>query len=419
MAARPRGFGAPVATADETADRASIRRANLGVILRRLRDHGPRSRTRLAEETGLPKATISSLMNELSDLGLVREGEVERDSVTVGRPRLSVELDGREICGIGVEINVDYVSSIALDLRGKQVFQRRVATDALKLGPEGTLDAVAALVQDALVDIRDSGVEPVGVMVAVPGHTDALAGISTISANLGWHDVAVTPGLRERLGPQAPPLSIGNDARLSTISEYMAVSSTGVRDMVYVTGDIGVGGGIVMGGREHQGFRGATCEFGHMPLDPDSVPCVCGRRGCWETMIGLGALLTLAADPDDVVRAPWTDRERRLAEIRRRAEAGDVRTLAALRQVAADLGRGVALLVDIVSPELVVLGGYFAYFGDYLLDQVQHTIDERVLHPATGGCRVALSTNRFTAAVRGGAQLALEGVFQDPARVAS
>ena len=419
MAAHFRGFGATAATADKPADRASIRRANLAMILRRLRDHGPRSRTQLAEETGLPKATISSLVNERSELGLVREGELERDNAVIGRPRQSVELAGDHVCGVGVEINVDYISAIALDLRGTVAFARRVATDVPGLGPDGTLDAVADLTRDAIEELRGRGIRPIGVTVATPGRSNAASGTVTVAANLGWHNVAVIPGLRQRLGLKSPPLSIGNDARLGTISEYLAVSGSGVRDMVYVTGEIGVGGGIVTGGREHQGFRGATCEFGHMPLNPDSIPCVCGRRGCWETMIGLSALLTLAADPDDPVRDPWTDRKQRLAEVRRRAEAGDARTLAALRQVAVDLGRGVALLVDILHPELVILGGYFAYFGDYLLEQVQHTIDERTLDPDTDECRVALSVHRFTSAVRGGAQLALESVFQDPSSVAA
>src|SRR3954462_3049002 len=101
----------------ERVDHLVVRRSNLGLVLRTLRDAGPRSRARLADDTGLNKATVSSLVAELIDRGLVAEGGVERGGA-VGRPGVVVELDGRRVCGIGVEINVDYVALIVLDLCG-------------------------------------------------------------------------------------------------------------------------------------------------------------------------------------------------------------------------------------------------------------------------------------------------------------
>src|SRR4029450_9627355 len=96
--------------------------------LRHLRDSGPRSRARIAQETGLNKATVSSLVAELGDRRLISAGDVDRDG-TVGRPGLIVHLDGRGVCGIGVELNVDYVATLALDLCGAVLFEERVALD--------------------------------------------------------------------------------------------------------------------------------------------------------------------------------------------------------------------------------------------------------------------------------------------------
>ncbi|MFJ6698353.1 ROK family protein [Streptomyces sp. NPDC091272] len=419
MNQRTRSFGATAGDGRDPADRASIRRNNLGMILRYLRDQGARSRTVLAQETGLPKATISSFIAELAELGLVREGDFERDARSVGRPRQSVELDGRGVCGVGVEIDADHVSVIAIDLRGRDLFERRVPVDVLGLGAEGALDAVAALLREVLAALASRNVRAVGITVAMPGSTDAATGSSLVSANLGWHDVGITTGLRARLGGQAPPLGIGNDARLGGIAEYLAISHTGVRNLLYITGDIGIGGGIMADGLELLGHNGNAGEIGHMPMNPEPVACACGRRGCWETMVGLGVLLSRAADPDDPVHDPRTDREQRLAEIRRRARQGDARTLEALERTAADLGRGVALLVDVLSPQTVVLGGYFAYLGEFLLEPVQHTVDERVLYPGAGGSTVGLAVHGFTSALRGGALFALEAVFQDPGGRAS
>jgi predicted NBD/HSP70 family sugar kinase len=403
-------------TARAAADRSSIRPGNLGLILRCLREGGPRSRSALVQDTGLPKATISTLVTELADLGLVREGEPERGDI--GRPRLSVELDGRTVCGVGLEINIDYIAVIALDFRGQTVFQDRRAIDVPAIGPDATLDIAAQLIAEALSTTGAQGIRTVGVTVAVPGGANAATGTLDGSVSLGWHNVQIIAPLRERLSVHGdiPPITLGNDAHLATVAEYVAVAGAGIRDMLYVTGDVGVGGGVYNDGRTYHGSRGKACEFGHMPINPEPVPCPCGRLGCWETMIGLRTLLSLAADTGDPIQDPWTDRSQRLAELQHRARNGEQRALAALQEIATGLARGIALLIDVYDPRLVVLGGYFTQFGDFLLETVQRTVDERAFSPETAACEVTLSAHGFDSTIRGAAQHALEAILQDPAR---
>src|ERR671929_2298781 len=107
-------------------DQATVRRSNLGLVLRHLRSAGPRSRARIAQDTGLNKATVSSLVTELVARGLVTEVGVERAG-SVGRPGVIVQLAGGGACGIGVEINVDFLACLVLDLRGEVIFERRVS----------------------------------------------------------------------------------------------------------------------------------------------------------------------------------------------------------------------------------------------------------------------------------------------------
>ena len=122
-------------------------------------------------------------------------------------------------------------------------------------------------------------------------------------------------------------------------------------DLVYLTGEVGVGGGVIVAGQLLRGAGGLSGEVGHTALgDPDAV-CGCGRRGCWETVVGLSALLREAADPDDPVHDPARDLETRLAEIARRADAGDARTLAALQKVGTGLGTGAAVLINLFNPQ--------------------------------------------------------------------
>ena len=168
-------------------DRASIRRTNLGLVLRLLRDAGPRSRTRIASDTGLPKPTITGLIGELAGLGLVREDREERLGA-VGRPGLLVEIDGHGFCGIGAEVSVDYLSAVALTLRGDEIFQRRIALDVKAAGPESVLDELAALVRQALVAVDGAGARCVGLTVATPGVVDFSSGTTAYAPNIGWQN---------------------------------------------------------------------------------------------------------------------------------------------------------------------------------------------------------------------------------------
>ncbi|MBR7825141.1 ROK family transcriptional regulator [Actinospica sp. MGRD01-02] len=406
-----------IAGASKPSDRASIRRSNLGLVLRLLRDSGPRSRSRIAADTGLPKPTITGLVSELADLGLVTESREERLG-SIGRPGLTVEIDGRAFCGIGAEICVDYLCVVALTLRGDEVFQSRLPLDVRAAGPEAVLDALAGLIREALAAVEGSGARCIGVTVAAPGVVDLAEGIARYAPNIGWSDVAVFDGLRRRLGPQAPAFGLENDAKLGAVAEYLRVSDPEIHDMLYVSGEVGIGGGIISGGGLLRGSAGYSGEIGHMPLDPGGHPCVCGRTGCWETMIGLSALLREAADAQDPVQDPSRDLEARLADIAQRAAAGDERTLAALAGVAEGLALGLSLLIDVLNPRLVVLGGYFAQLGDYLIDEVRAGVLERVMAPNAGGCEIALSSLGFTSSARGGAYLALDRVYQDPSGVA-
>ncbi|GAA1588286.1 ROK family transcriptional regulator [Kribbella sancticallisti] len=406
------------------ADHVSLRRNNLSVVLRHVRELGPRSRARIAADTGLNKATVSSLVAELVDRGLLREGNAEPERGVLGRPGQLVELDGRGVCGVGAEINVDYLAVTALDLSGETVTERRVPLDVAHLAPGTTLDQLAELIREAVDAVVARGGQTAGVTLAVPGLVQSSTGSLKLAPNLGWTEVPVVDEMRARLGTPVYPVRVDNEANLAALAAYSemktAAESAGdskVEDIVLLTGAVGVGGGMVAGGHLLRGGHGFSGEVGHMPVAPAGGICGCGRTGCWETVVGLTALLNKATDSDDPVRDPSLDVEQRLAEITRRAEAGGARTLRALADVGTWLGIGGAILVNILNPDVLVLGGYFAVLGPWLKEPLETAIRDRVIAPDGGGCRVVQSELGFAAAVRGGAQISLDQVFLDPTLV--
>jgi predicted NBD/HSP70 family sugar kinase/predicted transcriptional regulator len=396
------------------ADHGTVRRNNLSLIVRTLRDAGPRSRARLASETGLNKATVSSLVAELVDRGLVDEGEMQREGV-VGRPGQIVGLNGRRVAGIGLELNVDYVAVIGLSLRGDTLVSRRLPLDAPTLGPERVLDGMAELLAEVVETLAEEGTATVGVTVAIPGLMDVDRGILTYAPNLSWRDVPVVDSLKARLDRDDIAIRVDNDANLSALAEFADGADAGTAELVYLTGEVGVGGGVIVHGELLRGADGFSGEVGHMPLDPAQHLCGCGRRGCWETMVGLGALLRMVAGPEDPVRNPELDLEQRLALLHDRAVRGDAPTLQALQEIGHGLGVGASILVNVFNPGVIVLGGYFAVLGEFLLEPMTDELRERVI--AGAPCRVSLSRLGFTAAARGGAHVALDAILSDPTLV--
>lgn len=397
---------------DRRVDRNHMRAANMGLVLRHLRAHGGRSRSRLADETGLSKASMSSLVADLVDRGLVREGEPDREGV-IGRPGLTVEVDGGRVCGVGVEINVDYVALTAVDLAGAVIREFVVPMAVPSLAADEVIDRVGDMIARSLNSLREAGLKVVAVTVSPPGVIDYDTGSVRFSPNIGWQEVPLVAELASRLGAGAPPIRIENDAKLAAVAEYSFYETEGVRDLIYLTGDVGVGAGIIAAGHPIRGWSGFSGEVGHLQLDPENRPCSCGRTGCWETIVGLAALLRLAAPDDDVANDLNRPMEDRLAVIRRRADAGDPRTLTALGSIATDLARGLSVLVDVLNPRVIVLGGYFAFFGDYLLGPLEDALALRRMD-AGSGVQLTVSRLGIASASRGGALSALEDVFNDP-----
>lgn len=393
-----------------------MRAVNMSLILRHLRSHGGRSRATLAAETGLSKASTSSLISDLAERGLVREGEVNRAG-SVGRPGLTVNLDGSRVTGIGLEISIDYVAVTAVDLAGNVIRESITPMDVPRLAVDTVLDRVASIAARMLGSLRGAGYVVAGFTVAPPGVIDYEAGEVRFAPNLGWRAVPLAGGLSQRLGEEGLEIQLENDAKLGALAEFSAFAGPGVRDLVYLSGEVGVGAGIIADGRLVRGWSGFSGEVGHLALGPADRECSCGRRGCWELAVGLHEFLRLAADDSDVVHDPTRSMDDRLAMLTERAGAGDERTLAALATIAQDLTRGLSTIVDVLNPRAIVLGGYFASFGAQLIPPITAALDARRMDEGSGAT-VTVSSLGLSAASRGGALAALEGVFDDPTTVA-
>lgn len=402
--------GAPV-------EHLHVRRHNLSLVLRLLAAQGPRSRAGLAAVSGLTRATISSLVTDLIRRGLVKEVGLESDQ-RVGRPATLLQLDGSRVVTLGMEIDVGFTSVLANDLSGQTVYERRHSLSGAGTSFDELVPILAKELRRAIdaVDAVDRRV--VGITVAVPGIADVDRGIVVRAPNLGWVEVPLRDRLRSALGTDLP-IGLDNEANLGALAEYRVGAVAGTGHLVYVLAVSGVGAGVIIDGVVFRGASGAAGEVGHTTVQPRGLRCACGSSGCWETTVGLRALLYDAV-PDlaaGLLRDRRLSPEAKVAPVISRAMANNPIALRGLKKFGRWLGIGLANIVDSFNPQVIVLAGFLPRIAPWVMQEAMTALRAHALAESVDRCSIELSTLGFTAGALGCTIHASERLFADPTLV--
>jgi predicted NBD/HSP70 family sugar kinase len=390
----------------QPADFADVRATNLAVVLRHVRIHAPCSRADIAAATGLNKATVSSLVADLIERRLLRETGLAEHRI--GRPATMLVLDGQPYAAIGMEVAADHLTAVAVDLAGEHLLTWRRAFTGTGTGAGKAVSTIAALASRAASRVAAQGRQVLGVTVGVPGLVDA-DGAVRLASGLGWRDLELRADLVRALRDPKYDVAVENDANLSALAEHRYGAHAGTANLVYLTGELGIGAGVVVDGRLLRGGRGFSGEVGHLQLDPAGPECPCGRVGCLEALAGVRAIVRRVL-PDAEADGPVTDFAPEIEEVVRRARRADAATLAALSAVGRHLGHGVSVLANLVNPDVVVLGGNFVPLAPWLLPAAESELAARTVAPEAGGCKLVASALGPGAAATGGAARALAAV---------
>ena len=380
-----------------------LRRHNLGAVLERLHLSGALSRSELTTATGLNRSTIADLLGELTDLGLVEEHPALASS-RPGRPSAVVQTRPEGATVLAVEVDVDSIAVATVGLGGHVYNRLRVARPRGRFSPEETTQDVAKLA-GPLLDSLPARHVLVGVGVAVAGITRRSDGFVHLAPNLGWRDVPLAAMISDELDLRVPVLA-ANEADLGALGEHRRGVRPGVANLIYVSGEVGIGAGVIMGGQPLLGSAGYAGEAGHTLINPHGQPCRCGAVGCWETEAGETALLR---------RAGVGDGTRHLDEVADRAAAGDEAALRAIADVGRWLGLGIGNLINLFNPELVVLGGLYQRLFSFLESSVVEGARQRTLGAPGEMATIACSGLGPDAPLIGAAELVLSSVIADPA----
>nr|WP_229806861.1 ROK family protein [Actinoplanes lobatus] len=349
------------------------------------------SRAAVSTATGLTRATVSALVDDLVAGGLLVEVDPP-PRTGAGRPAVGLTLTSTGPAGLGLEINVDYLAACVVDLTGA-VRQRFVEhADQRPADPAQALAALGALAARARLAAEADGLTVAGAALAVPGLV-AGGGLVRVAPNLGWQDIDAVAELHRVPELADLPVTVDNEANLAALGELRVTGATGPSgdtgagrprqvekaSFLYVSGEIGIGAGLVLDGELYRGVRGWSGEIGHVTVYPDGRPCRCGSRGCLEQYAGQEAL-----------------------------ESGEPLAAAAL-------GIALSAVVNLLDVPVIVLGGAYAPIFEGLREGIEAELRQRVLTSGLAAVALRPAALGADAAMRGAADAIIRAVREDPA----
>ncbi|SDH11064.1 Sugar kinase of the NBD/HSP70 family, may contain an N-terminal HTH domain [Leifsonia sp. 98AMF] len=356
----------------------------------------PISRIDVARLTGLSQAAVTKAVTPLLAAGLVDDSLGVTPTGLPGRPANPVAVVPDSVIALGIKVNVDELIGVATDLT-----TRIIASDRVELAshdPVAVVDAIVrmcARLQEPLGDLRSS-VASIG--VSVSGDVDTATGIVRDSAIMGWHGVELAAALREHLDAE---IVVDNDVRALTIGEHWFGVGLGTRSFAIVTIGRGIGSGLHLNGEVVEGAYGVAGEIGHLPLtSPDRV-CACGRRGCVEAVAATSAIVAAVSAAHG---RPVT-----VEEAVALAHAGDRAAVEAFGEAGAVIGLAIASLVNMVGPELVIIGGEGVVEFGLFEERLRAAYAEHVFESA-GRCRIVVRPHTFEDWARGAAASAIRSL---------
>jgi predicted NBD/HSP70 family sugar kinase len=374
-----------------------IREINQAIVLDAIRTHGALSRTEVAARTNLSQPTVSGIVGELIEAGLLFEQSTGVS--TGGRRPIYVAFNERAAHAVGVKLTEQHAIAVLTDLNASVLAQHHAPI------PDHTPAAVTRVLVDVVQTLRGAaGSQPIlGVGIGMAGVMDYRREVVRYATYYGWENLPLGAMLEQQLDL---PVVLDNDVNALAVAEHWFGAGRGVPDFLALSIGRGVGLGMILNGRLYRGSAGGAGEFGHTVVQLDGPLCACGKRGCLEALISDGALMRQAA--------AMLDRPVSIDEMVQLGLRGDPQMTALFAEAAKTLGVAVANLVNVLNPALIIVGGEGMRAGSLIMDRFRAALREHSFGSLANDVRVVSEPWGDDAWARGAASLLLSEVFQPP-----
>lgn len=395
----------------------SVKEINTKNILNIIRRHGPISRIEIADMIGLTPATVTNITAELIDKNLVAEGETG-DSNGGRRPiMLKIRTDYYRV--IGIYIGSRKIMIITSDLMANIKHKKEIKYNKKQV----SMEDIDRIMEEELTPIIQKynlkKKKILGIGIGIHGIVDSKHGVSVVAPNLGWKNVEISKIVHEKYDI---PVFVDNNTRTMALGENWFGTGKNVSSFFCLNIDYGVGGSFFINDKPLSGASFGAGEIGHTTVDINGELCSCGNRGCLETVASVKALLKQAfyRYPENKMSKIYNGREINSVDdimpedLYEAAKQGDELAIELIKNMGENIGIGIANIINILNPELIIINGEIISTGEILLKPIIETVKKRGFANSVNSTGIVLSKLGNVAYLKGAVVLATQYVFDNP-----
>jgi len=382
-----------------------LRQSNRQKLLTLLYFNEPITRLDLSQLSGLSPATVTNVTTELlRDEVIVEAGAEESQG---GRPRVALAINLQRGYFIGVEVGETHIHVELFDIRLKSISHTRQEVSESENQPAQIVNHLVDTIEQLLAQTRIAQDRIIGVGIGIPGIVDRVSGVSIVAPNWGWEQIPLLDLLTPRI---QMPILLENGAKAMGLAEMWFGAGKGLENLAVLLVGTGVGAGIIVQGELYHGSTNSAGEWGHTCIEVHGRPCRCGSRGCIEAYVGSRSIISRLHEADPFHPAlRQGSHQAIISALCDAAEHGDPAARQLLSSTAEYLGAGIANLINLVNPELIVLGGWSGrLMGKHILPELRQTISAYALKTPLDAVTLGLSQLDWNGVSVGAASLVLQ-----------
>lgn len=369
-----------------------VKKNNTLLVFQTITNEEPISRADIAQRTGLNKATVSSLVNELLTKDLVYESGPGESSG--GRRPVLLHYNVNAGYSIGIDLGVNYILGVVTDLKGKILLEKTVKVN------EHTFievtEQIKQVIHSLIKDLPKTPYGIIGIGLGIPGIVDKQGEIR-VAPNLGWKNSDIKTLLEEEF---QIPVIVENEANAGAYGEKQFGVGQDYENIVYVSAGIGIGVGLILNNELYQGLHGFSGEMGHMVINMNGIPCSCGSKGCWEAYASEHALLKSAGSDST------------LESLIDKANNQDEKAIALFKETGQYIGYGINNIINTFNPEQIIIGNRLAMAQTWIKQSMLDIIYSHSLSFQQQDLQISFSKHSTHSAALGVAAITTESFIQ-------
>ncbi|ASN04284.1 ROK family transcriptional regulator [Virgibacillus necropolis] len=350
----------------QTGDHNLVKQINKSIVFGLIESKGPMSRAQISKNTGLNKATVSTMVSELINDSFVYE--IEAGQSSGGRKPVMLYFNNHTGYSIGIDLGVNYILGVLTDLSGNIIEETTRDLNGIEF--DYVIENLISLVEALIEKAPQSTYGIIGIGVGVPGNVDKEDKI-LFAPNLKWKQVDLKQVIENKFNI---PTKIENEANAGSHGERLYGAGKNISNIIYISIGIGIGTGIIINNDLYTGSSGISGEMGHFTIEANGRKCSCGNRGCWELYASESALLRAAEKHDLSKKEHKIDLDYLINE----AQIGNTEVLQLLNTLGENIGIGLTNIVNTFNPEVVVIGNRIAQFETWIANPIDHVLEERL-----------------------------------------